>query len=128
MTTDQIQTKLYEKADDATKAAVNETLKPVSNWISQHSAGARKIALTISSGAFVALDGSPIKIEGDIDVLRQRLERGSAKFTMYSVLEALRVAMFSTLQGPERVRFVDEFISDVQRLKDDVEDLQSRVE
>jgi hypothetical protein len=125
MTTDQIQTKLFEKADASTKEAVNETLTPVANWISRNGSSTHKVTLALSSGALVAQDGVPIKV--DDEDLRRKLGYGTVKFTLGTVLEELRKTMFNTLQGPERVRFVDEFITDVQRLKDDIEDLQSRV-
>ena len=126
MTTDQIQTKLFEKADAATKEAVNETLKPVANWISRNGSSAYKVDLAISSGALFAQDGVPIRI--DDEELRRKLGYGSVRFALGTVLEALRKTMFNTLQVSERERFVSDFIADVQRLKEDVEDLQSRVE
>ncbi|MFM0163903.1 hypothetical protein PQR39_26250 [Paraburkholderia sediminicola] len=128
MTTDQIQTKLFEKADAATKAEVTATLKPVNDWISAKGYG-EKVKIQISDCWLFAQDSVPIRLSDSEDgAFRQKLERGHIKLDMSTVMKAVQQAMFAKLQGPARIQFVDEFIADVQRLKDDVEDLQSRVE
>lgn len=129
MTTDQIQTKLYEKADAETKAAVAATLKPVTDWVSTKGYG-ENVKLELRKGALFARDGVPIRIlpETTAREVKQKLEQGHIKISLGDVVEAIRETMFNKLQGPARIAFVDGFIADVQRLKDDVEDLQSRVE
>ncbi|NPT59709.1 hypothetical protein [Paraburkholderia elongata] len=128
MTTDQIQTKLFEKADADTKAAVATMLKPLTEWVSTNGYG-EKVKIQIQECSLFAQDSVPIRLSSeDGTTLRQKLERGHVKVSMSTIFEALREAMFNKLQGPARIKFVDDFISDVQRLKDDVEDLQSRVE
>lgn len=128
MTTDQIQTKLFEKADAATKVEVATTLKPVIEWASAKGYG-EKVKIELRDCALFAQDGVPIR-PSDLDdtAFRQKLERGHLKVSVHEVVEALKKTMFNKLQGPARIKFVDDFIADVQRLKDDVEDLQSRVE
>ncbi len=128
MTTDQIQTKLFEKADAATKAEVATTLKPVTDWVSAKGYG-EKVKINLSDCALFAQDGVPIRLgQEDDSSLRQKLDRGHIKIGMSDVLRAIQQAMFNKMQGPARTMFVEGFIADVQRLKDDVEDLQSRVE
>ena len=128
MTTDQIQTKLFEKADAATKEAVKETLKSVSEWVSAKGYG-EKVKISLSNCSFFTHDGVPIRLgQEDETSLRQKLDRGHIKIGMGDIVRALEEAMFNKLQGPTRTMFVEGFIADVQRLKDDVEDLQSRVE
>lgn len=128
MTTDQIQTKLFEKADAATKAEVTATLKPVTDWVSAKGYG-EKVKIQISDCSLFSQDSVPIRLSDSEDgVFRQKLERGHIKLDMSIVMRAVQQAMFAKLQGPARIKFVDDFIADVQRLKDDVEDLQSRVE
>lgn len=128
MTTDQIQTKLFEKADAATKADVAATLKPVNEWVSAKGYG-EKVKLKLTDCQFFAQDGVPVRLSHeDGAALARKLERGHIKVNMSDVMRAFQEAMFSKLQGPARTKFVEDFIADVQRLKDDVEDLQSRVE
>ena len=128
MTTDQIQTKLFEKADAATKADVASTLKPVTEWIAAKGYG-EKVKLSITACALFAQDGIPIRLGTSDDLtLPEKLGRGHIKISMSDVMRAIQEAMFNKMQGPARTKFVDDFIADVQRLKDDVEDLQSRVE
>lgn len=128
MTTDQIQTKLFEKADAATKADVSATLKPVSEWVSAKGYG-EKVKIQIQECSLFAQDGVPIRLAGeDGGAILNKLARGYIKVGMSDLMRAFQEAMFNKLQGPARIKFVDDFIADVQRLKDDVEDLQSRVE
>jgi hypothetical protein len=131
MSTDQIQTKLFQKADAATTAAVAGTLKTVQDWVSSKGYD-QKITIELRDCALFGRDGVPIRTlsvsDADMAKLVQSLAQGHIKITMTSALSALSKAMFNTIQGPARVKFVDDFIADVQRLKDDVEDLQSRVE
>ncbi|CAN7640263.1 hypothetical protein [Paraburkholderia terricola] len=128
MTTDQIQTKLFEKADAATKCEVASTLRPVNEWVSANGY-AEKIKLKLSDCSLFAQDGVPVRLsDEDQTALAQKIERGHIKVSLGDVMRALHEAMFSKLQGPARIKFVNDFIADVQRLKDDVEDLQSRVE
>jgi hypothetical protein len=128
MTTDQIQTKLFEKADAATKADVAATLKPVTDWVAAKGYG-EKVKLSLSDCALFTQDGVPIRLGQENETpLRQKLDRGHIKIGISDVMRALQQAMLNKLQGPARTQFVEDFIADVQRLKDDVEDLQSRVE
>jgi hypothetical protein len=130
MTTDLIQSKLYEKADRETQQQVDAALHDLCRFSREHGSSL-VVSNNGSRGKFVAKDGMPVLPDMPEEIRARavsRMHEGRFETSLSWTIEALRSAMFKALQQKNREAFVNQFIEDVGRLKSDVEELSARVD
>lgn len=130
METDQIQKALFSKSDAITKANVAKVLQPLHNWRTT-TGGVMKVAIAVAAGELRDREGKAYSHNNysersAADVLNS-LRYAQVEVSMLTVLNALEEHMFKHVQPGDRVAFVNQFIADVENLKDTAADLEDRI-
>jgi hypothetical protein len=122
VSTDKIQTKLYERADGALKTDVETMIATVRKYFSK--SGFRRLRVAYGYNVVITKgDGHPLD-----EAVRNVLKNASIAISYDLLLESLSKDLFEAQQVEWRKAEVEAFFEKLDRLREDVDDLQNRVE
>lgn len=126
MSTDQIQTKLYERSDKETEARVEAALAPLGAYMGASCAYAWMVPL--SGGVLYTYDGVKLVTTMTADeVKRAVFNKPVMKMPLQAVIPAIRDMLVEFSKSADRAAYVAQFLKDFDELKAQVAEFGARL-
>jgi hypothetical protein len=132
-TTDQIQSRLYAKSDNATKRAVEEAVTPLRLFLAKKQATQHTVKLPVSFHVLRMHDGVKFTQGMSSDDLANQILSCPESLRPYlqinasDLVHALAKTLAVTLQSEDRKAFVEAFLNEVESLRTKVDELEDRL-